>query len=450
MYRAPSKHGLDRKFKSWRKGKSEHSKNRSSLKKQLRGYERLLSKLTTATPKNNDDDDGNNDKKKKTDEGEKDVVDNDALQTLQQKIDDLKQEIAQKQQSIQEKKNAEKAHGQRFMDRQRLTRQEKQVRKQKDTKEKEQILQRLALDQVYVAHHPMDVKYMPLFKRGQRVVEYSRTLYRRAVTRKRILRDLGEQQRVAWIPSDQYERLPETWSIQDEERVFGGSIGRPSKTKKSDQVEDARFAMATPQQEAVLKAAEKVESDLKKTEQEKKILDNTTKDYAKEESSDSSSSSGSHDSDSGSGSHDSDSDDDDDDPVDPLQRTKSRQSSIPPTKKDLNENPSSSDSDSDSSSDSDSDDSDDKDEENQKTATQTPVKRPPPPIQDSTKVESGDDDDDFLMDAKDSTPENVFETSQAQEIPAWSSVRGDKSKGWQTQMQRPGEFQKRKKRKTWK
>ncbi|KAG7349444.1 rRNA-processing protein Efg1 [Nitzschia inconspicua] len=446
MYKAPSKHGLDRKFKSWRKGKSEHSKNRSSLKKQLRGYERLLSKLTTVTPKN--DDDGNNsinndnDKKKKTDEGEKDVVDNDALQTLQQKIDDLKQEIAQKQKSIQEKKNAEKAHGQRFMDRQRLTRQEKQVRKQKDTKVKEQILQRLALDQVYVAHHPMDVKYMPLFKRGQRVVEYSRTLYRRAVTRKRILRDLGEQQRVAWIPSDQYDRLPETWSIQDEERVFGGSIGRPSKTKKSDQVEDARFAMTTPQQEAVLKAAEKVESDLKKTEQEKIILDNTTKDYAKEESSDSSSTSGSDDS-------DSDDDDDDDDPVDPLQPTKSRQSSLPATKKDLYENPSSSDSDSDSSSDSDSDDSD-KEEENQKTATQTPVKRPPPPIQESTKEEGGDDEDDFLMDAKDSTPDNVFETSHAQEIPAWSSVRGDKSKGWQTQMQRPGEFQKRKKRKTWK
>ena len=54
----------------------------------------------------------------------------------------------------------QKAHGQRFLDRQRLTRQEKIARKMTTTtNEREELLYKLALDQVYVAHHAMDVKY---------------------------------------------------------------------------------------------------------------------------------------------------------------------------------------------------------------------------------------------------------------------------------------------------
>lgn len=94
IVKAPTKHGLDRKFKSWRRGKSEKSNKRTSLKQQLRGIERLLQKLP---------------------EGDKERRDE-----LEKKVQALKQEIGDKQMVIQEKKHAEKAHGQRFLDRQRV------------------------------------------------------------------------------------------------------------------------------------------------------------------------------------------------------------------------------------------------------------------------------------------------------------------------------------------
>ena len=48
----PSKHGLERKFKPWRKGKSAKfdtvKKSNASQKNQLRGQKRLLSKLESS------------------------------------------------------------------------------------------------------------------------------------------------------------------------------------------------------------------------------------------------------------------------------------------------------------------------------------------------------------------------------------------------------------------
>jgi hypothetical protein len=96
IIKAPTKHGLDRKFKPWRRGKSEKSNKRSSLKQQLRGIERLMQKLPE-------------------EEKSKDQRDE-----LQKKMVVLKQEIDVKQNVIQEKKHADKAHGQRFLDRQRV------------------------------------------------------------------------------------------------------------------------------------------------------------------------------------------------------------------------------------------------------------------------------------------------------------------------------------------
>ena len=95
IVKAPTKHGLDRKFKPWRRGKSEKSNKRSSLKQQLRGIERLLQKQPQEETERRDE--------------------------LQKKIAALKQEIGDKQKVIQEKKHAEKSHGQRFMDRQRVS-----------------------------------------------------------------------------------------------------------------------------------------------------------------------------------------------------------------------------------------------------------------------------------------------------------------------------------------
>ena len=47
MTRTHSKHGLERKFKSWRKGKGNGSGAKSSLKNQLRSQTRLLQKAKT-------------------------------------------------------------------------------------------------------------------------------------------------------------------------------------------------------------------------------------------------------------------------------------------------------------------------------------------------------------------------------------------------------------------
>jgi len=465
--KVPTKHGLDRKFKPWRKGKSSNSNKRSSLKQQLRGHERLLAKiLKTAeqNPKENLKDHKGDDHK---------------TEELTKKIAVLKQEISQKQQSMVEKKNAENSHGQRFLDRQRLTRQEKKVRKSASKDQENQLL-KIALDQVYVAHHPNDVKYMPLFKHGKRVTDQSRQLFRRAVTRKRILRDINTTSKLNWIRTDQYERLPkDEWTIQDEERIFGGSVSRSTKdnTKSLSKAEDSRFAMAT-NHETLLKAAEQAETNL--LEDEQKFVDNvvivenaeSNKEHTKNDSSSSSSSDSSSDS--------------EDEEVDPLSSKTSKKSgskdgrplssaketntqqkrqddhsssdtdsasstsddsdrenvntkpssSTAKNTKQKNKNDSSS-SDSDSSSDSsDSDSCDTADDKkssykgNPQTLTTTPME----------EVAEEEEIDDFLIDATDN--HDVF-NKPALRVPALSTVRGDKSKGFETQSQRPGEYKKK-------
>ena len=95
MVKAASHHGLDRKYKPWRRGKSQNAKGKKgSLKQQLRGLRRLL-------PKAHDD----------------------AHRVkIQQQIDELETQIGDKQKVEQQKTNARKSHGVRFLERQRLTR----------------------------------------------------------------------------------------------------------------------------------------------------------------------------------------------------------------------------------------------------------------------------------------------------------------------------------------
>jgi hypothetical protein len=434
--KAPTKHGLDRKFKSWRRGKSQKANKRSSLKQQLRGHQRLLNKL----PEDSD--------KEKREE-------------LKAKMKVLEVEIAQKQTSITEKKHAEQSHGQRFLDRQRLTRKEKAIRKSGGDNNSKELFS-IALDQAYVAHHPNDVKYMPLFSKGQRVVDVSRQLFRRAVTRKRILKELASSktQRLHWISSEQYERLPLDidWTIQDEERVFGGTMSRQGlKDKKSLQTEDSRFSVAT-EHNAVLQAADQVDEDLNEetekkeddssdnnsdssdseTEQAKPI---TAKTKAKDDSN-----------------SDSDSSEDDDD-ADPLKK-KTPQKVSKPIQSKSQQKEDSSDSSS-SSDDSDSDDDDEKEPQKKElskkddsssdsssssdsnnTSEDEEDEKPKKAVEPEPK-EPEEEEDDFLMDAaddKDTT--DVFQKTTAQ-LPAMGLYRGDKSKGWGTQQQRPGEFKKR-------
>lgn len=434
--KVPKKHGLDRKFKPWRKGKSSNSNKRTSLKQQLRGHERLLTKLLNDRGENipgkEQEEQIKQDDQKVDQRGEK-------IQELQSKIVALKEEISDKQQSLVEKKHAEKAHGQRFLDRQRLVRREKKVRKNIQQRnantenaavDKEELL-KLALDQVYVAHHPNDIKYMPLFKQGNRVIDQSRQLYRRAVTRKRILKDLATElssskTKVNWIGIDQYKRVPLDWSIQDEERVFGGCISRSSnknKTKGTNKTEeDTRFAVAS-HHEVLLKAVDQAESNLIQEGEKLQSMqaDDGGKKIKRIKKDDSSS-----DNSTSSSSDDSESDDD------LLEETHI---------KDHSHNKSSSSVDSSSSSDSDSSSNDDEtitlpgSKQNVSTETYHNKKK-----KDDIKVDH--DDDDFLVDATDDHP---FKKPAAT-IPALSTVRGDKSRGFETQSQRPGEYKKKRTR----
>ncbi|CAJ1934268.1 unnamed protein product [Cylindrotheca closterium] len=383
MTKAPTKHGLERKFKSWRKGKSKFSSKKGSLKKQLRGHERLLSKL----PEDEDD----------------------RRKELQKKIHDLKLEIGEKEQHLQEKKHAERSHGQKFLDRQRLVRKEKQERNGKSRKDE---LYKLALDQVYVAHHPNDVKYMPLYQKGSRVVDQSRQLYRRAVTRKRILKLLSSSSapgRCNWIPKDQYARLPKDWTIQDEEKIFGGSISRKDiKQKKEQGTDDSRFVVAS-NHDALLQAAEQAETELNKEEEADDNKSVEVKSSVKSVGDSSSSS-------------DSSSDDEED------AEAKQTETAHP-----VQSDTSSDDSDSDSSS-----SDDDSDDENIQKKPDLSLQRLIP-----NKEVDDEEEDDFLLD--DNADEkkdggNVFQNTAAQ-LPALGQ-RGDKSKGWETQRQRPGQYKK--------
>lgn len=450
MVKAPTKHGLDRKFKPWRRGKSEKSNKRTSLKQQLRGIERLLQKLPE--------------------------TDTERRQELQAKVKSLQAEIANRQSVLLEKKHAEKAHGQRFLDRQRLTRQEKHAQKEKD----EQTLLKIALDQIYVAHHPNDIKYMPLFRKGQRVVDLSRQLYRRAVTRKRILKDLAttNTQRVSWISSEQYKRLPSEWSIEDEERIFGGSISRSAVKEQKQQKlaqasADSRFALA-PTHDMVLHAADQIDAELDVDDEigddkaggQNRSSDESSSDESDEEKEEQTHSVPRKDAISAPAKGvedevDSTSESDSDDDADPLKRN------VHPTKEsDVVEKDDSSDSSSDDSSDDSSvneeakqtvgakiekfdvssdssdDSSDSSDDENEEKSAKIPP-RAAKPIASSKIPDEEEEEDDFLVDAQDDDDDkNVFSMT-LKRVPALDNVRGDKSKGWETQRQRPGQFKKR-------
>lgn len=84
----PSKHGLERKFKPWRKGKSAKfeasKKSNASQKNQLRGQKRLLSKL------------------------ENNQASADAIEGAKQKIAQIEKDIAEYETRESEKKNAVK------------------------------------------------------------------------------------------------------------------------------------------------------------------------------------------------------------------------------------------------------------------------------------------------------------------------------------------------------
>lgn len=353
-------------------------------------------------------------------------------QELEQQIQALQEEIQTKQVVEKTRQNAKDSHGLRFLERQRLVRAERSTRKLLDSastsEEKnryEAELQRIALDQVYVAHFPHDMKYIPLFRNGVRVVDVNRKLVKRATTRKRIIKNLTHNDHVKWISADQYQRLPkEEWSVKLEQSTFCA----PAKGDTAEaEIHDNRFASSTmPQHAALLEAADQAEASLRKEEEEenKKVDDDSS-------SSD----------DSNSDSDDSSSDEDKANPLRPQQQGNSavQQPDEESSGDDFSDSISDEEEvgtilakpDAHAQSDSSSDDSDNSSVEKEPTAEK---KHAPP-----TETTIDEEFDDFLMPATEDV--NVFERAK-QDAPH-QDYSGDKSKGWATQRQRPGQFKKR-------
>ena len=414
MVKAPSSHGLDRKFKAWRKGKSQNSKRRTSLKQQLRGLERCLQRAT----------------------------DDEHKQGLQERISALKQEIAAKQNIEKERQNAKQSHGARFLERQKLVRAEKNIHNLKNMKsqQKEMELTKIALDQVYVAHYPMDIPYLSLYRHGVRRVDLSKVLGQRAKTRQRILAEhfpkgqLPTEQK-GWISKEQYGRVAELakkgWTRDLEKETFGEA----SKEDQKAASQDDRFQVTPSQRDALLAAADQIEAELdedfKQAEREK----DDDSDPGKSSASSGSSS---------------------DDQADPLRTSSRKRARDFDENKDVSQSKKKSEQDepftegSDSSSSSSSDDdssvsssgSASENEDNDRWK----ARNGPPEQAETTNLE----DDDFLVPA-DSASDNVF-AKPKERMAAIDKVKGDKSQGWKTQRQRPSQYkqnQNRKERRRW-
>ena len=388
MVKAPSSHGLDRKFKPWRRGKSQNSNKRSSLKQQLRGHERLL--------------------KRSTDDAHK--------QSLLQKIEELKQEIATKEVTERERKNAKQSHGSRFLERQKLVRMHHNAQKEQDSNQ----LDRIALDQIYVGHFPLETKYLCLFRNGQRRTDPSKVLSQRARIRHRILfqkLDLAEHK--DWIAEDQYARVENiikkvsAWTVQEERTYFGEE--EDISPKNVSPKDDSRFTVA-PQHEAVLAAVEQIE---------KRLDDEDASDSSEENEA----------------SSDSDSE------VDPLQskekqpekRGGGKASSAPSFISEFKKKePASEDTSDDSSTSSSSSDESGASQEQKisQDLVGNNTREVPAPVTEE------DIADDFFVDVDDSKPpvDNPFSNPRHKSEP-FVAFKGDKSKGWTTQKQRPGQWQ---------
>lgn len=410
--------------KTW--GGGNAVKSRSSLKNQLRGHERLLEK----------------------------VEDEERKKDLREKIALLRQQIGERRTNDRTRENASKSHGARFLERQKLVRMERQARKKRkgattkhETDAADQELLRIALDEVYVAHYPLDVKYHPLFQKGHRIVDNGRTIVWRAITRKRALQNM--QTRVKWISEDQYERLPSEWSVDMEKDVFGT---KKKQKKKEPQLEDSRFAISTGQ-EKIVEAVNQIECTLneeeEKEEQEQEQVkrddSRTSAVQRKETTTDSSD-------------DDDDESSDSDDEADPMAAAASKPRATPGEARldrigHDDESSESSDSSSESSSDDSDDDDDDSDSElddnddkmdEKGKGEEERVVTAQEGTQEKDDDNDGDSFDDFLM-PRSSGDQSAFAKAK-QDRADRDFGKGDKSKGWATQRQRPGEWKKKRKR----
>jgi rRNA-processing protein Efg1 len=473
------------KFKSWRRGKSTKAKNAgkpsSSLKQQLRGLQRLQ-------------------KKKLAEATEETIDDAQRKQELQQRMDALQQQVENRHASEKERLNSINSHKMRFIERQRTTRLYKQLMSQLKVERQEERrdaidheLWKVALDQIYIAHFPLDqTSYLSIFQNGsskRRLHTNNRLLYKMATCRRRVLERLAATttacasldhndiakpetnnvettdsssnvrknriQRVDWIDSSQYERIRHvtTWSTDQERETFGTAVVTTSAVTAaaasakcvtdSHEALDARFQglQPTATQNLLLQQQDEVERAL-----EAELAEAVTTASGKRANNDTN---GDNNDDLTSGDSDSsDSDDDSDSSTDSTAsstKQSAQQTKQPATTTEQGNDVESSDNETDE--DSLAADENDKDE----TLTTTQALRNLATSKKTSQVVQNnavtEEDDDFLVEATDAAvaDADVF-TNAKHHVPARNEAAGDKSQGWATQRQYPGQFRKKPKR----
>jgi hypothetical protein len=392
MAKASTKAILQGKFKPWRKGKSVKSRKTGSLKNQLRSKKRLLNKITDEQQRLSIEDD---------------IANLELAMEIRQGVD-------------KEKKNASKYHQVKFVERQKLTRMEKKCKRNldearaaadfDDVEKHSKQLEQICMDQLYVAYYPNDAKYISLFADGVRLQDDEKTAKRREEVRNMIIKRIksGEiSTNKAWV---NMEVLEAKGFIVDMKNMIADEGGKDGTVQMSAAMKEAAAA-ATKKKPSVPKSGNKSDSS------------------SLPSSSDDESSS-------------------DEDDVQP-----STEKSIPVKSKNAisaleNKGGSNSDSSDSSSSDSGSSSSDSDSSNSSSSDSDSDEDNKDEVAIGSSQNENEEDeesDDDFLVDdSGDKDIAHVFANAK-KEVEDYN-VKGDKSKGWKTQRQLPGDFKKRRER----
>lgn len=477
MVKAPSSHGLDRKYKPWRRGKSAKTnsttKSGASLKQKLRGLRRLHEKKSKEQDTKNNGGENSN---------------ADLLKELQSKINALQQQIASMNESEKERANAKKSHKMRFVERQKTTRLYKQLQQQqpeqKKSKNIENELFKLALDQVYVAHYPHEhSSYLSLYNNNERRSNMNRRmLYKMAKQRQRVLERISTVERVNWISAEQYDRVigvvtakqKPCWSTELERITFGitvtdGASGF-SNTPGASERTDSRFAAISERAQKLVEEQEQIAKELDQEEETEEAEKSTgtkrkQRDSEEEEDDDDESSS---------------SEDDADPLVKPFTDAYEKQRSVKTSEKDnervRNNNDESSDGSmssqsdeeekedgdmgnaknartaNDNNSDDDSTTSSSSSSSNNSSSSSEDNNESAPPVKNEPITNTAMQpriitaaQDEFLVAADDDDDGDVFANAKRHH-PSMEDAKGDKSKGWATQRQFPGQFRKKQRR----
>ena len=339
---------------------------------------------------------------------------------------------------------------------------DKEIAKSSNNKEMEKKtmmeLERIAMDRKYIHHFPNNQKYISLFSDGLIRAKYdAKTIRKRDLIWKQIendtgvtFKDFGSLSYFEDTYVDKENRNDKSKLRNNKMKFVDDSISSKTNSFKEEEDEDddkdievediittstdSRFDTKSLLSSNIIEHADMIDKTLDDEENEGDRVGSNieqNKDISNDNEMKKNDRNGN-----GSSDNDNDSDDDDDSTSSSDSESSSGSSS------------SDSDSDSDSSSDSDSDIKDnthENEQKNNRTGKNKAKMTISAPISKQSHDESDSEDDFFVTDDGNDDMNNMFE--EAKPLSSHDiNAKGDKSKGWQTQKQLPGEFKKRRRR----